>query len=269
MLSDRQKNELNEKLNLIDNELTEKHVPIPARPLVTSLKYQQALGISFVFPSEVSSYIEGWYSKKYGLIKDTRPIGSSVICISGHVFAVELPTILGQAKIRPLTHIKGLTEELWQSQSKKDQARIVETIVQIIRRFQVISNYLEAVGGDLTASVTHLLGPSGDYGLSKWASFQAAEKIIKSSLKTKNVKYPFTHDIDALRLLAAQNGLPLIPEDWIAKVKTTPGVRYGNQKISVSDAINSHYASIMICAMLADPENAYDLHGDLIKYPPS
>lgn len=265
-LSENQKCELDSRLGTIDDELTRKHVPIPARALATTLTYQKALGITFVFPSETSDYINEWYASKYGSIKNSPPIGLSIVCVAGHVFAVELPIIFGQCSIQPLKHIKGLTKEIWQSQNEENQRRIEETVIQIIRRFQAVANYLEVIGGDLIASATHLLGPSGDYGLSKWSSFQAVEKIIKASLQAKKIKYKFNHNLKDLLLLASENGLPLIPEALAAKIKTTAGVRYGEKKVELKDAVNAHYASIMICAMLADPKDDYQLHGISIEY---
>lgn len=265
-LSEKEKNELDDRLRAIDDELVRKHVPIPSRPLVISLTYQSALRINFVIPSEVSDYIDEWYAKKYGSIKNSSPIGLSVVGISGHIFAVELPIIFGSCSIQPLQYIKGLTPEIWQAQNENNQRRIEDTVLQIIRRFQVIARHLDIIGGDLNASATHLLGPSGDYGLSKWSSFQAVEKLIKASLQVKKIKYKFDHNLNALLRLSAEHGFPRIPQNLVAKIKTTAGVRYGEKMVELSEAVNAHYASIIVCATLADPRNEYQLSATAIEY---
>jgi hypothetical protein len=265
-LSEQQKSELSAHLEKIDAELTAKHVPIPARALVTILTYQNALGVTFLFPSETSNYVNEWYTKKYGPVSNSSSIGLSVVCISGHVFAVELPIAFGHCAIQPLQHINSLTKEIWQAQSNDDQTRIEETAFELIRRFQVIASHLEIIGGDLMASATHLLGPSGDYGLSKWASFQAVEKLIKTSLQKRSIPYKRNHNLEELLSLASANGLPAIPEALSAKIKTTAGVRYGERKIDLKDAINAHYSSIVICATLADPKDEHGLQAVPIEY---
>ena len=61
---------------------------------------------------------------------------------------------------------------------------------------------------DLNAAVFHLTGRNRHHGLSKWASLQAAEKMLKAFLKEKTGGFKNGHALEPLALAAERAGFP-------------------------------------------------------------
>ena len=52
--------------------------------------------------------------------------------------------------------------------------------------------------GDVEAAVNGLMARGGRYEESKWASLQAAEKVLKAAINRPGAKYGFTHGLAGL-----------------------------------------------------------------------
>jgi hypothetical protein len=106
--------------------------------------------------------------------------------------------------------------------------------------------YVSEALSDIHASIRHIFTVPPHYGQSKWSSAQAAEKLLKSFLKLKNISFPFTHDIEGLVTLAVLGGMKPIESEIVERLKTRAAVRYGEESVAMADAVNAYYASLTV-----------------------
>jgi len=119
----------------------------------------------------------------------------------------------------------------------------METLLDII--------LIQQAKGDIDASVTHIFSNPPQYGLSKWSSLQATEKIIKAYIEEKNNNFPFSHDLKKLAGEAKDLGLRGIPDSLLDLIQCSAGVRYGNPIVNLNEAIQAHQACLDICLGVA------------------
>jgi hypothetical protein len=114
--------------------------------------------------------------------------------------------------------------------------------------------FVNEVQGDLDAVVSHLVAHKSQLGLSKWASLQAVEKILKAYIVTKDQTMDVKkigHKLGELAVAAENLGLPAIPNGYIADVQCSAGVRYGEVAVSVEEAGIAHLISLEVCEVAA------------------
>lgn len=111
--------------------------------------------------------------------------------------------------------------------------------------------YVREVVGDFDAAVNHLIEHSPQPGLSKWASLQVVEKLLKAYISTKGGSVEFIHKLQKLANEAVKLGLPEPPKDYIDLVQCPAGVRYGQIPVSVDEALLAHHISLELCEGIA------------------
>jgi hypothetical protein len=160
-------------------------------------------------------------------------------------------------KVNILDLIDGLTEEYAKKLNEAELSYITalfdlgiraRTEIESVSELEMISKAI----GDLQASVAHLFGSPVQCGLSKWASLQATEKVIKSFISLKKKPFGKIHNLDDLATTAESVGLLVIPRDLLHKVQCSAGVRYGDSAISIADAVQAHHACLDICLGVAN-----------------
>jgi hypothetical protein len=104
---------------------------------------------------------------------------------------------------------------------------------------------------DLENAVNNILSQQAHYGQSKWASLQFSEKLIKCFLAENSVEFPRIHKLSELYNLAVNNGLSPFPTNLLMHVQCSASVRYGEEIVSLEEAVNAHYSSLGICYYIA------------------
>ena len=90
------------------------------------------------------------------------------------------------------------------------------------------------------------------YGESKWASLQAAEKVMKAVIALRSARFSHTHELETLAQEIRQAG---IQGDWtpfIEAIQCSPGIRYAEELCDQDDAIAAHHASLELIVALFD-----------------
>lgn len=105
---------------------------------------------------------------------------------------------------------------------------------------------------DLNASTSHLFTNPPNYGLSKWASLQAAEKFIKAFITSKGGTPPRHHRLTELAQIAESHGLAKMPDQWLDDVQCSAEVRYGGIPVTAQEAIEAQYGALQICEHIAN-----------------
>lgn len=226
------------------------------------------------------AHIDEWYKKRYGdrLKTDFSP-GSVAVLIKGDPWKIKFPLLYGKTKlifdpnlekfkgeskikinepiiVNPLNCIDKFTTGIAKSLSKHDMKELAKFFMfafEIIKKLYEIKTkpFVLEANSDLETAVNNLFSYPHNYGQSKWASLQFTEKLFKCFLKLKKVNFPKKHDLEHLANLAFQSGLKAIPLDIIKNIQCSAGVRYGEEIVTLKEAVDAHHSSLRICAILA------------------
>lgn len=225
---------------------------------------------------DASAHIRRWFDDRYG---DRQKIfigpGSVVILLRGDPWEIRLPLIFGtvqcvierdlsryanEPELRsdgypPITNvlslINGLPPGLAAQLTDEECYNILELFVNTLSCVHAIerikgNQYVPEALSDIHSSVRHIISVSPHYGQSKWSSAQAAEKLLKSFLKEKGIIFPKNHDIRRLADLARTGGMRSLEIGIIDQLQTSAGVRYGEESVSMTQAVAAHHASLII-----------------------
>jgi hypothetical protein len=279
-------------LSLIENidiELKKRDIPIHSRPVHAFSEVCKRLRISIPFVpdgspvqgdysgSSLSAHIHLWYQNKYGdRLKINFSPGSVAILIRGDPWKINFPLFYGRFRlvfgpfldrdgaspdhdeIYPFRWIEGFTPGLAKSLNRAEIQHIagfVTFALQAIQKLRAVQNerYIPEARVDLANAVSSLFLSRPNYGQSKWASLQFAEKLFKSFLTLKKVTFPKGrkgHDLAELAKLSEDNGLQGRKPLPVASIQCEPGLRYGETRVDAADAIRAHHASLIVCNML-------------------
>lgn len=226
--------------------------------------------------ADATAHINKWFDDRYG---DRQNIfmgpGSTVIVLRGDPWEIRLPRIFGTVQCvverdlnryvnepnfrsdghMPITNLLTLINDfppgLAAQLSDEDCCNVLELFRDALDCMHAIegiagnSYVLEALT-DIHASVRHIFSVPPHYGQSKWSSAQAAEKLLKSLLKVKGIPFPFSHDIRRLADLARAGGMKPLENKIIDQLQTRAAVRYGDEQVSLFEAVAAHHASMLV-----------------------
>jgi len=231
-------------------------------------------------PEVLYSQIHNWYERRYGKrLQIHMGPGSIAILIRGEAWEIELPPIFGSVKLvcdpcieryrdlprmvrsgeipvyNVLLAIKNLSEDLARSLSVREQEYIFKhfrhglNALQTLLRF-VQGPFIREALIDLESAVNNLVDKHPHYGVSKWSSLQFTEKIIKSKLQQHQIIFPTTHRLSRLAGLYNEKSLGEIDLGLLNKIQCSAGVRYGEEEVSWTEAIEAHHSSIKVLRAL-------------------
>jgi hypothetical protein len=242
------------------------------------LNMRMALGEETGTPGNYSdekadAHIRDWFDRRYGTRQNVDiAYGWSVLLVRDDPWRLRLPVIFGTVKcvverdlsrhsgptlgvrtpptLNILSQVEGMTQELAYRLSDHERSEILSQFVFSLDCIKAIDElrdkpYASEIKADVDTAIAQIFATPAHYGQSKWASSQAAEKLLKSFLKTRNVAFDRNHNIKRLAEDARTLGAALSDES-IASVSISPGVRYGEIAVSLSEAIDAHYASLRI-----------------------
>lgn len=229
----------------------------------------------------IASHISEWYSRRYGdRLKIHMGPGGVAIMIRGDAWKIDLPRIYGMVtavcdpqidkyKSMPmmsrggppptlniLNCIENMTEQYASQLSRQELQSIATFFDTALCAFHAIENvasnpYITEALSDVGSAVHHIFTVPPHYGLSKWSTLQFIEKILKSYMRTKGIPFPLKHDLHVLSIIACKNGLQPLDTILIDKIKCDAGIRYGEQVITLSEAIEAHNASIIMAKIIS------------------
>jgi hypothetical protein len=244
-------------MQVVDEQLRQQKVPILGRPLHAISLIAQDLGISIMIGGPVDTrladQIHRWFEKRYGdrLKMDLSP-GKAVILIRGDPYVMKLPLIIGQWDgILDVTKlVDGMTQPLFAELPENDTAEMVNHFPWFMERFNTMDKLPTNVRAELDAAVLHLISQQPNYGLSKWASLQFAEKTLKHFIKTRKQTPPNSHSLSKLLNAAENLGLPMGWRPILPLIQCDASVRYEGG-VSLADAVLAHHASIDLAAYVS------------------
>lgn len=275
-------------------ELQAEEIPIPLRESEALRRISGELNVELVEPrgqttpapdsyrgGDLVLRVGAWYEQLYGdrLLHDFRP-GRTILLLRGDIWAVDFPRFYGRGEL-----ICSRTEQTYRSPGGKGPFRynILNSIEELapglrnafstqelgyIEQVFEVGNksiqWMEAIHNlplvtdafaDLNAAVFHLTVRNRHHGLSKWASLQATEKMLKAYLKEKTGGFKQGHNIERLALVAEEADLKHLDRKLLAAVQCTANVRYGEEPVSLTAAVDAHHASLGVCGQIAQQLN--------------
>jgi len=221
----------------------------------------------------IGETINDWYENKYGerLYADLS-IGCVGLLISGDVFKLKIPiyfcALLGNKNGKPIKldripdhqllsfnifrFVESITANIIKDIPHDEKLKayaIFNHAVELYNLFDrkyLKSDLITSAKADFEKSIDYLIGNNKSTGLSKWSSLQATEKVLKSALNYKKVKFHKTHNLFELFEQLYLIGFPKGEDKLISEVQCSPSIRYGDNKYSLTDAIKAHHISIFI-----------------------
>ena len=195
------------------------------------------------------------------------PIGyglNRIIC--SKKLAKDRPSVIIGTRENPptlnvLDFVEGLTQEFANTLDTEEMQGLFNQFVfgrnAFTRVYEIYdrSELTQQARADLMASSSHLFDSPPNYGLSKWASLQAAEKFIKDFIVAKGSAAPRIHNLKRLAAIAEGRGLPTIPEVWLDDIECAAEVRYGGTGVTAQEAIEAQYAALQVCEHIATVGN--------------
>ncbi len=271
----------NELMTQIDCELAKQKFAISKRPIRALGIISTRFGILLPFGQpppgtnpELSKYwpiskrVRKWYKHHYGdRLNMDFSSGRMAFMINEDVWVFRFPRLYGSAEF---VSSKTIKSERIRTDGKPVTYNILDCIesfpdgfrmslsdsqLAILGKyfrlgFEVFSS-LEMLSGndlimsakaDISTSIGHLFARQPQYGLSKWSSLQAAEKILKATIEMRGGNYSKTHKLKKLVEEVKKCGLSLDVSIIIAEIQCAPAIRYGQEPCSKTDAIRSHHA---------------------------
>lgn len=223
-------------------------------------------------PLEISIRVHDWIERRYGeRIKVPFHIGRVVLPLRGDLYLINCPTTGGEVQFVCEPHsfgqpremigvdaaptcnmvdlVEDMTPDLARSLTAEEVIKIGIAVTIGMAAYSALEvirdvEYVRAAVGDFDAAVAHLVEHRPQPGLSKWASLQAVEKLVKAYISQKGEAVRRTHSLEGLYDQAAKLGLPAPPRQYLADVQCPAGVRYGEVAVSVEEALKAHLVSL-------------------------
>jgi hypothetical protein len=274
----------------IDRELIEEEVDIFDRPLMALEQLGNRLNIQlpmhplrgslhkeYLTLEDTSIFLYQWFEARYGR-RQCKPfaIGYAVVFIRGAFYRLHIPLRIekdglgdhlnrygplldGVAPTMEMLHlVEDMTPDMSRHLAGYELLRILATLDIGMKAYGAL-NVLDDIprvnqaNADLSASAHHLMQQNPQCGLSRWASLQATEKVIKQFIKQHDpdYKFGFGHSLDELYDAAEKWGLEKPPKKLIDAVQCDQGVRYNDPPTSEEEALISHSNSLQLIAVAA------------------
>ena len=240
-------------------------------------------------PDQISLRIHDWMKQRYGeRLKLPFTIGRVVIPLRGSLYTITCPVVYGSAKFvcdpgtfgqsrqtlgihsiptcNVLDLIDHFTADLARSLTSEEVVKIGLAHASAMGAYIALHavsdvRFVSEAFGDLDAAVSHLMEHKPQPGLSKWASLQAVEKLLKAYIVTKGGTEKRHHSLKDHAKDATELELPPVSDEYIKDVQCPAGVRYGQVAVSVKEACIAHFISLEVCEVAAQSiGNALNRH---------
>lgn len=241
------------------------HIPLPLAEPPPQMEASHAL----YWPVSKRAY--DWYDRRYGdRLKMDFTLGKIVVRLDGDIWSVIVPRLVGSGMfvaLRPRTRphkglynildmVEGMTDEHRTSLSADALDSLDEFFHAGLQALSILDasrnrhRLLAIAHEDAKAAVLHMVGRIPEYGSSRWASLQVAEKTIKATIALLGGSFSETHSLDKLAgelgsVLPTANIAALVPH-----IQCSARVRYGQENSSQDQALAAHLGSLRLIGAL-------------------
>jgi hypothetical protein len=272
----------------IDNELRASNSPASGRELRGWIEFCKKFNLAMRMDDPLAVGIFEWFKKQYGdrlnlqmdfgttvahIRHDLYPMrliriyGSTIVhcdpALHGADFGPSLRTDRIPPKLNLLDHLKGLTGEFIKSLTTNECNELLDAYVRGVLGFSRMqdaygSPFSKEALDDLSQSAAQLTVPNSNYGFSRWASLQAAEKLVKSYIVGKKQTPKKTHNLGILVTSAVSLGMPVPSPVHVQEIQCSADVRYSAASVGKVEALKAHYAALTLSGQIAPSLNTQD-----------
>ena len=237
------------------------------------------------YAAKFAETVNNWFLERYGeLVKKDLSLGKKVVSIQDDLWVLQIPQIMGRVEFvasadqptskadyvsgKPYIYnvvdsVKRMTDAQKRELPDYERAFIFEKFIVGFQSLSIVKacisqlpeaqNICLAAEADLNASVNHLISSTPEYGQSKWASLQFAEKIMKAAILSKGVDFARGHVLEKianqLRTVGISTGSL---ETLFPHIQCAAGVRYGDLPVNRDEALIAHNAAFVVPKVLRD-----------------
>lgn len=288
--------EFEKMMREVDASLVAECHPIANRPIHAvreiSLKYQVPVPMTADasrLPAELRPFaplgeaISQWYKVTYGdrLKVDMMP-GRSIVRLDGDLYVLKVPRIFGQVQFgvsrtflpppsiargpaicNIVQLVEGLTPAKATLLSDESLEHVNDAFGRALPALYTMENseheLMFAARGDVATAVNCLMDRDQRFGESKWASLQAAEKVLKAAIALQGAAYKKTHILAELCVALRDAGIPFDEPVLVHGIQCSPAIRYGQEACSQAQAVDAHHASLDLVNRLRDTGAKFEL----------
>ena len=277
----------------IDDILKKKGLRPIGRPLAAVVEFGKRFGrpMPFADPGsknpelaeswKYSKEIFDWYERVYGDLMKIDPFDHAKVAVRADddLWALGLPIMFGEIHIvckrelssggthfssgpitiNPCELLIGITQDRLEMLTDDDLNQVLEMFLLglDVRRafnfYQNASHYFREAESDWATAVFHLTGQNPNFGQSRWASLQLAEKFMKGLIveQVSPDAVKFSHNLTTLL-----KKLPLETQQLdrlqvlLPTIQCTAEVRYGEIASTLHEAYLAHRNSLLLVRAL-------------------
>lgn len=280
----------------IDRQLVTNGVDIPSRPIFAMMEFSKRFEIQLrggpqtehctAQEIEEIAYAEAinqWYQRNYKALlnESSGPLRTAVL-VDGDLYSLSVPWQFGG--------VEYLSTRQWLENPGISRSPVAINVVQLLdgitsaRAQRLSSNALKEVWrafntafpaaytltntnhklmsiarGDVKSAVANLMAKEQRYGEARWASLQAAEKIIKCAIDLAGAEFKQTHDLNELSEQLAMTGLEFHAETQLSSLQCWPGIRYGEEASTREQALLAHHSSLELVNIIREAGAHFDM----------
>jgi len=273
--------ELEKVLTEIDRELRESSPQVSGRELRGWSAFCKKFRLDMASYDPLAVRIHEWFKQQYGeRLNMNLDFGDTVAEIRNDFYSIRLAPFWGAMIVHcdPLLHgsdfgpnkkinagpiksnlfnsVKGLTAIFIKSLTADECNNLLDAYARGFLGFSRMKDargapYSKEALDDLTQSASQLTSRSPNFGFSRWASLQAAEKILKSFIEVQGKTFRKNHDLNELATTASACGLPSLPPNLLTEIQCSANVRYSSSSVAKKEALRAHYAVLTLSAEVA------------------
>lgn len=273
----------------VDQQLVANGVDIPSRPIFAMMEVSKKFKIQLrggprtehSTPQEIEeiAYAEAihqWYERNYkALLNESPGPLRTALLVDGDLYSLRIPWQIGRVEylstrqwlqnpgisgspvtINVVQFLDGITPARAQRLSDKALKEVwwaFNTAFPAAYTLTTTDHKLMFIArGDVESAVSNLMAMEKRYGEARWASLQAAEKIIKSAIDLRGAEFKQTHDLTELSKQLSSTGLEFDAEAQLAALQCWPGIRYGEETSTLEQALIAHQSSLELVNIIRE-----------------
>jgi HEPN domain-containing protein len=268
----------------IDTELRASGTKLFGREIHGLSLFCRKFKLEMAWSDPLAVRVFDWFTKQYGdRPKGNLDFGNTVGEIRHDLYSLRFPRLygteivhcdpmllgvnlgphrrIGQGPLRPLKsnlfdNLAGVTNEFVKSLTVQNCENLLDVYARGFIGLTRMDDakdapYCKIALDDLHQSASHLISHNPSYGLSRWASLQSAEKLLKSFIKLHGGKFLKTHNLTELASSAVLLGLPAPRPTLLQEIQCDADVRYEATNVGKEEALRAHYAVLSLCGAIA------------------
>jgi hypothetical protein len=245
-------------LDGVDARLAGEGVAIHARSFHAWMAVQRDMKLSVPLGHPSMSVVGDYFTAKYGRrgLMDMS-VGRMLVVFGHDPWVLRFPLVYGTVRVDLLRMIEDGTPDLISRLTSSERALLEDLVPRAFEAFNALKQVPTELCADWAASVDQAADPRGDFGLSRWASQQVVEKLLKTFVRKYGGVVPqgralqHQHELEPVAAAAEALGLRPLDRALLAKVECRAGVRYPGNSVTLADAVDANQASVLIAGEIA------------------